>query len=372
LTRLPELERRLSGISRQVTLHREAFQNLQTQLTQVRLAEAAKIGTARLVEPATVPLSPASPKKGLNMALALIAGFLLGALLGAWAEFSDPAFRSADDAADQLDLPLLGAVPPFSQPKPVRQIRQEGAVLLPSATSMAMARWQDPGDDSADAFRVLRTGLRNLKPPMSVLVISPGVGEGKTTVSLNLAIGLAQVGRKVLLVDADLRRPNLHRQLQLQATPGLTDLLLANPPDGTAFADLVLSCTQRIVSIPGLSVITGGSRTGQPGDLLESPRLSLLLAAQRNVYDVVIIDGPPALAYADAVTLGGFADGVIIVVDPRQTPRRAAQQVVAMLRQARIPILGLVANRTTSPDKSSYSRYETAADPTTGPAEVSR
>ncbi|MBC7545674.1 MAG: CpsD/CapB family tyrosine-protein kinase, partial [Candidatus Sericytochromatia bacterium] len=254
----------------------------------------------------------------------------------------------------------------------VKPVRQTGVALLPAASSLAMARWQDPSDDAAEAFRLLRAGLRSLKPPTTVVVISPGVGEGKTTVCVNLAIGLAQIGRKVLLIDADLRRPAIHRHLEVPVTPGLSDLLQTPISDAARFDDLVAACTHRPAATPGLSVIAGGSRTSQPGDLLESPRLGLLIAAQRSQYDVIIVDGPPALAYADAVALGSLADGVIIVVDPRRTPRRAAQQVVAMLRHARIPILGLVANRTTSPDKPSYSRYQTVADPTTGPAEVSR
>ena len=369
LTSLPELERRLTGLARQATQHREAFQNLQTQLTQVRLAEAAQIGTARLVEPATLPHSPAKPKKAQNLALAIIAGFLLGLLWGALQEFSDPAFRSADDASDQLDLPLLGTVPPLSRPKPERL---PAVPLLPAAAGMALARWQEPGDDVAEAFRQLRAGLRSLKPPTTVVVISPGVGEGKTTVSINLAIGLAQIGRRVLLIDADLRRPSLHRQLQLPSVPGISDLLQVPVTDAEQFASLQEACIHRVLTTPGLSVITGGSRAAQPGDLLESPRLAHVLDQQRATHDVIILDGPPALAYADAVSLGSLADGVILVVDPRRTPRRAAQQVVSLLRQARIPILGLVANRTASPEKSSYSRYDPVTDSVSGPAEGSR
>jgi capsular exopolysaccharide synthesis family protein len=368
LTRLPEMERQLQAMIREVTLHKEAYQNLQTQLTQVRLAEAAKIGTARLVEPAELPSGPAKPKKAQNLALAIIAGLLLGVLWGTWQEFNDPAFRTADDASQLLDLPLLGTVPLLAAAKPGRQ---DDVPRLPSSTSMAMARWQDPGDEAAEAFRLLRVGLRHLKSPTTIVVVSPGVGEGKTTVSINLAIGLAQIGRRVLLIDADLRRPNVHRQLQLPGTPGLTDLLQADVADAKRFLELIKACTSPVAAMPGLDVIAGGSRVNQPGDLLESPRLSHLLTLAREAYDVVIIDGPPALAYADALPLGSLADGVVLVVDSRRTPRRAAQQVVTMLKQSRIPIIGLVANRTHTPDKSSYSRYAADPDAQPGPAEVS-
>jgi capsular exopolysaccharide synthesis family protein len=368
LSRLPEIERHLQALGRDVALHKEAYQNLQVQLTQVRLAEAAKIGTARLIEPAELPAGPAKPKKAQNLALAVIAGLLLGVLWGTWEEFNDPAFRTADDASEQLDLPLLGTVPLLHAAKPARS---SGVPLLPASTSMTLARWQDPADQSAEAFRLLRVALRHLKTPTTVMVISPGVGEGKTTVSVNLAIGLSQIGRRVLLIDADLRRPNVHRQLQLPPTPGLTDLLQADVGDSKRFLQMIQACTTPVPTVPGLDVITGGSRAAQPGDLLESPRLHHLMALAREAYDVVILDGPPALAYADALPLGSLADGVVLVVDPRRTPRRAAQQVVSTLKQARIPILGLVANRTEMPDKSGYSRYETDPDKHPGPAEVS-
>lgn len=367
LRRLPDIERRLQALGRDVSLHREAYQNLQSQLTQVRLAEAAKIGTARLIEPADLPSGPARPRKAQNLALAVIAGLLLGVLWATLQEYSDPAFRNADDASDQLDLPLLGTVPLLkATPQPTA-----GSVpLLPTSTTTAMARWQDPEDEAAEAFRLLRVGLRHLKPPTTVVVISPGVGEGKTTVSVNLAIGLAQIGRRVLLVDADLRRPNVHRHLQLPPTPGLSDLLQAEAGDSKRFLQMIQACTHPVPTMPGLDVITGGSRAAQPGDLLESPRLHHLMALAREAYDVVILDGPPALAYADALPLGSLADGVVLVIDPRRTPRRAAKQVVTTLQQARIPILGLVANRAATTPKAGYGRYQADPDRRAGPAEV--
>jgi succinoglycan biosynthesis transport protein ExoP len=367
LTRLPELERQMQALLRTATQHRESFTNLQAQLTQVRLAEAAKIGTARLVEPAELPTGPAKPKKAQNLALALIAGLLLGVVWGTWQEFNDPAFRSADDAGSLLGVPLLGTVPVLAPPK---ALRSTDVALLPAAATSALARWQGAGDEAAEAFRLLRVGLRHLPSPTTVVVISPGVGEGKTTVSINLAIGLAQIGRRVLLIDADLRRPNVHRQLQVPATPGLSDLLQADVGDAGRFATMLAACISPVPAVPGLAVIAGGSRAARPGDLLESPRLHHLLTVAREAYDVVILDGPPALAYADALPLGSLADGVVLVVDPRRTPRRAAQQVVTALNQARIPILGLVANRTAAPDHASYSRYDTGPDSRPGPAEV--
>jgi capsular exopolysaccharide synthesis family protein len=368
LTRLPEMERQLQAKIREATLHKEAYANLQTQLTQVRLAEAAKIGTARLVEPAELPAHPAKPKKAQNLALAIIAGLLLGVLWGTWQEFNDPAFRSADDVTQQLDLPLLGSVPELPTIRPVKPT--DGIPLLPPGNK-AVARWQDPEDATAEAFRLLRVSLRHLKPPTTVVVVSPGVGEGKTTVSVNLAIGLAQIGRRVLLIDSDLRRPAVHRQLHLPGTPGLSDLLQAEIGDAQRFREMITACTSPVPGMPGLDIIPGGSRAQQPGDLLESPRLAHLITLAREAYDVVILDGPPALAYADALPLGSLADGVVLVVDPRRTPRRAAHQVVTSLKQARIPILGIVANRTDAGEKPGYGRYETGSGIHPGPAEVS-
>lgn len=360
LAKAPELERELTTLSSDVALKREAYQSLQTQLRQVRMAEAAKIGTARLVEPATVPTGPSSPARGINTILAMVSGLLLGVIWSAIQEYSDPKFRSADDATDLLDLPMLGQVPPLA--------------ALPAAKggppTTALAVWQDPMGDDAEAFRLLRGSLRHLQGPQALLVISPGVGEGKTTVSINLAVGMAQIGRRVLLIDADLHRPNLHRHLGIGATPGLSDLLRAEVADQAAFAQAIASCLQSVPTYESLAVIPGGSRSSNPGDLLESPRLAHLLTTLRPDYDLIVLDGPPALAYADALALGGHVDGAILVIDQQKTPRKAAAQVLASLRQARVPVLGMVVNRSKPTTGAKYGRYERSERPS-GSAEVS-
>jgi len=196
---------------------------------------------------------------------------------------------------------------------------------------------RSPRSAAAEAYRALRTNLqfssldRELK---TILVTSAGDGDGKTTVAANLGVAMAESGKRVLLVDCDLRRPGLHEVFGLPVVPGLSNALLGES------GELPVSTT----TVAGLSVLTAGDRPPNPAELVASARLTRLLARVREEYDYVIIDSPPAGLVADAAVLASAADGVIMVVSAGRTKRDAARRAKEQLERVGARLLGVVLN----------------------------
>ena len=192
---------------------------------------------------------------------------------------------------------------------------------------------------AAEGFRTLRTNLQFLSAdkPLKVLVItSSAPAEGKTTTAINLATSLAQMGQRVLLVDADLRRPSLHRSFNLAATPGLSNFLV-----GKAELSAVLKKTP----IEGLQVLVSGPIPPMPAELLGSHRMGELLDQLRPQFDTVLLDTPPVVAVTDATLLATMADGVLLVVSCGKTTREQAKVALLTLEKAGIKPLGVVMNQ---------------------------
>lgn len=342
INRLPQLEQELAALTRTVEVKREAYRSLEEQLGRVQLAEVAKIGTARLVQGASLPQVPSVPRPFLNLLLAVLAGAVLGLIRAFLAEGLDKSLRDRKGAEQALGLPVLGLLP---EDRPTAKLPEPEGVVV----------WQDPMADLAEAIRSLRSGLSLSSPQeRTILVLSPGVGEGKTTVSLNLAVSMAQIGKKVLVIDADLRRPSVHRQLQIPNNLGLSDVLSA--PD-SHWPETFQQALRRSPLLPHMSVLTGGIVPVRPADLLESDRLGQLLAVANERFNLVILDGPPALAYADGLLLAARVDGVLLVVDAQKTPKEAAKRTVAELNRVRARVLGVVLNRSDSQQEDGYAYY---------------
>jgi non-specific protein-tyrosine kinase len=196
---------------------------------------------------------------------------------------------------------------------------------------------RSPRSAAAEAYRTLRTNLqfsgldRQLK---TILITSGGDGDGKTTVVANLGVAMAESGKRVLLVDCDLRRPGLHESFGLSVAPGLSNALLADS------GSLPVSTT----SVPGLSVLTAGDLPPNPAEFVASARLSALLARVREEYDYVLLDSPPAGLVADAVVLAPSVDGVVMVVSAGRTKRDAARRAKEQLERVGARLIGVVLN----------------------------
>jgi succinoglycan biosynthesis transport protein ExoP len=308
---------------------------LADKLTDLSLREKATHATARVIEPADTPEKPVRPKKLLNILLSCVLGLFAGCILAMLQEYLDDRINSEEDAERVLGLISLGRIPPLSGSQ---------SLLLPQMSGM---------DSAAESYRILRTNIHFAsidKRIRSLQITSSAPGEGKTTTSANLAFAMVQDGKKVILVDTDLRRPSLHTLLEISASPGLTDVLL-----GRATVDEAL---QRHPDMPDLLVMPVGAIPPNPAELLGSRALKEVVAQLIERADLVIFDSPPVLVAADAQILAAQMDGVVMVVETSETRKGAAKHTIKLLRQARANILGIAYNMMmVQPDGSGYYNY---------------
>jgi capsular exopolysaccharide synthesis family protein len=290
------------------------------------------------VASAEVPEEPASPNVPLALAAALVAGLLAGAGLAWLRELTDTRVRDAEVVTQLTGLPVIGTVPAWSG--------RSGQVVVAT----------DPHGPPAESFRQLRTNLQFLRIPDElgterdqgahvVAVTSSLSGEGKSTVSANLAQALAETGARVLLVDADLRRPTVADVLGLEGAVGLTTVLV----DQAGLADVVQEWGSA-----GLQVLPSGPVPPNPAELLGSPAMRRLVGVLRRTYDYVVVDTAPVLPVADASVLSRLVDGMVLVAHGRRVRRRQLVQSRQDLAQVSARVLGVVLNGVRR-DEESYT-----------------
>jgi non-specific protein-tyrosine kinase len=306
--------------------HRSTYTSLLQGYEQVRMAEAQSTSTIVQKEQAVPPPQPIRPRVLLNTILASIAGLILAVVIIILAEALNDTLRDPDDVSRLLGLPVLGLVARHKiNGKPV-------AVELPRSPV-------------TESFRSLRTNIQFAsldRPLRTLLVTSPSPEVGKSTVAANLAVVLAQSGSRVVLMDADLRRPKIHRLLNLLNRDGLSSLFLKLRQTKGGSVDLSLHL--KLTEVPGLQVITSGGLPPNPAELLGSEHLHSILTHLADVADIVVIDSPPVLAVTDAAVLAPRVDGVLLVVKPGVTKLAACKQAVEQLRRVGANVLGVVLN----------------------------
>lgn len=229
-----------------------------------------------------------------------------------------------------------------------------GRAPAPSANGEALVALRHPRSPASEAYRLLRTNLHfaGLGSRVRVLLVtSPGAAEGKSTTVANLGVTLAQAGRRVVVVDADLRRPRMHGLFGVTAARGLTHLLV-----GEDCVEAALEGTVRPTALPGLSVLPCGPIPPNPAELLGGARCDQVLAALRERFDLVLVDSPPVLAVTDALLLARRADGVVMVLRQGETPRAAAREAREALERAGGRVLGAVLNGV-RPEGGEYRYY---------------
>jgi capsular exopolysaccharide synthesis family protein len=277
------------------------------------------------VDQAELPARPISPRRGLNLLLALFGGTLIGCCLAFFLEYLDNRIKSPDEVKQHLGLPALGLIPGI----PAKVLQATGSPL--------MNRGVPP--NFAEAMRTLRTNVlfsSAVDGGKSLVVTSTGPGEGKTLVASNIAIAFAQAGQRVLIIDADMRRPRIHDVLTVPQEPGLSNLLVSS---GKASEVIKAS------SVPRLWVLPSGRTPPNPPELLGSQRFRDLIDSLRDHFDWVIVDTPPVMAVSDAALIAHFTTGVVYVVGAEMTSRYAAQAGLEQLESARAHVIGAVLNR---------------------------
>lgn len=311
-----------------------SYSSLQRSYEDIRLAEANSLDTLTIVEPAEVPTVPIRPKTLQNVLLAAAVGLVLGASVAFLIEYLDDTIKTPADVEKDLGLTTLGTIARFGG-KPLED---------------KLITAQHSRSSVSEAYRILRTNLDftavdgDLK---AVLVTSPNPVEGKTVTAANLAVVMAQAGRSVILADADLRRPAVHRMFHVSNEAGLTTALVRG--EEVPLTDLL-----QPTGVEGLRVLPSGPLPPNPVELLGSEQMARLVERLEGLADLVVLDTTPALPVADPAILSRVADAVILVVDAGTTRRGMALRAVEHLARAGANIAGVVLNRFSSRRSGSY------------------
>jgi capsular exopolysaccharide synthesis family protein len=322
----PENRNERDRLTRLAARNQTTFNNLSKSLEDLRLAEAQSTDNITLTTPAQAAAGPIRPRVLFNTLLALIVGALIGLGIAFLIEYLDDTIKTPDHVRDLTGLATLGNV-----------IHLEGA-----SPDQRMVTHMAPKSLGAEAYRVLRTNLQfsALDKPLSTLVVtSAAPGEGKSTTISNLAAVMAQSDKRVILVDADLRRPSLHKLLKLPNNVGLSTALLDKGRDPAVYL--------QDTDVPNLRVMTTGPIPPNPAEMLNSARMHEMIEVLRGEADVVLFDTPPVLAVADTSILASQVDGTLLVVWAGKTRGELLMQAVERLQSLGIQPLGVVLNKLT-------------------------
>lgn len=324
--------------------YRDEYDVLQRDLGELRVTAAQTARSVSILEPAQVPSSPVRPQTKMNIMLGAFIGVVLGGGLAFLLEYLDDKIRTPEDVSKMLGIGTLAAVGRLGD--------GQNEVVVASQPRSAVT----------ESFRVLVSNIRFSsvdKPLRTLMVTSPRSSEGKSLIVANLAATTAQSGLSVVAVDADLRRPRLHRMFGLDARNGLSESIV----EGTAEGKL------HPTDLKGLSTLTSGGLPPDPAQLLASPRMKELLEELTEEADVVVVDSAPILPVADAAVLAPAVDGVLLVLRAGKSRREAAQQAVERLHQAGANLVGVVLNAVPTPDDVYYWRYTRPDDEEAGSPE---
>ena len=319
---------------REVDTNRSLYDGLLQQFREMGVAGDVDTNNVSIIDKAQLPGAPDSPSLSKNLMISLLLGLLSAAGVIAVREALDDTFKSVEDVEEGLGLSVLGVTPILANPtgllSPVQQVIS------------------DPTSPLAEAYRSLRTALQFATEdgaPKTLLVTSSQPGEGKSTTSASLAANFAQLGQRVLLIDADLRNPSLHKVLKVDNSFGLSNFLSG----ATEASQLVQNC-----SMEGVTFMGTGPLPPNPAELLARPRFASLLTLASETFDIIIIDGPPVMGLADAPIIASMTKGTMLVVETAHTRRGIVRDAVKRLEFARARLVGVVLNKF-DPSKAGYS-----------------
>jgi capsular exopolysaccharide synthesis family protein len=331
----PQRAAELAAVTSQLETLRQNLARVEDNLQGLRIERVKHVNSVTPINPARAPTEPVSPRVLFNTVLALMVGLIVAAGIVAVVEYLDDTVKTAADVSRVAGLVTLGTIQRFKQPERSKGGRPDGGgeALPPVAAP-------DTQSPTAEAYRMVRTNLefaRGGRRNQTLLVTSALPGEGKSTTSANLAIAQAQTGRRVLLVDADMRRPSIHRMFGIPNATGLSTLFVMEQP---APAGLL-----RPTALESLVVLPTGPLPPNPAELLSSERMAEIIELLKAQADVVIFDSPPLLSVADALSLAARLDGVVLVVDAGRTRSGMLARATELLMQAQARIFGVVLNR---------------------------
>jgi capsular exopolysaccharide synthesis family protein len=336
--------------------NQQLYNDLLKRLKDATVSVSLRAANVRLADEALVPSSPIRPNRQVDITVGLLVGLILGVMLAFIRESLDRTLMTAEDIEREISVPTLAVIPlgtasrgRYSHYFTYHAQRAEGN------GNRALTILNAPGSQMAESFRVLRTSIllsSAPQPPQALLVTSAHPGEGKTFASVNLALALAQRGSRVLLVDSDLRKPNVFKALGLSdgEGPGLSSFLTGGHE--------IEQALQAFTAVPNLWLLPPGPIPPNPAELLSSPAMEGLVGDLRQRFEYIVLDSPPLLLVTDGILLSTLTDGVLLVVESGATSRGALNRVRRILDRAGANTLGAVLNKLANRRDGYYSsRY---------------
>lgn len=350
-------------LKREVVTSQELYVGLLQRLKEARVSAGLKASNVRLVDPAKPPEKPIRPRVIVNLGLGMISGLIFGIAFAYMQDLLDNTIKTGVEGEQLLHLPALATIPlklqsngheshdpqALDEEASLKQLGQ-GASERASTKTNGLFLLDETNSVIAEVFRGLRTSVLLSTPdraPRSLMMTSAEPEEGKTTVSVNLAASLAQLGRRVLLIDGDLRRPSIHSVFKKPQGVGLVTYLAGQHEWRKGVQSTQYS---------NLEILVCGPVPPNPAELLFSERMRLLIQEAMEDYDFVIVDSPPVTRVADGLVLAALVDGVIIIIRAGRTPKTEIKKAYAQLESVDANILGLVINKAEH-EQSTYYEY---------------
>lgn len=336
LQRLPKKELELVRLVRDKEVNDKIYSMLLEKREEARITKAGKIGDIRIVDPAETPLNPIEPNKRKNLAMGLVLGIGLGIGLALFLDSLDTTIKSQEDVEKLLQLPVLSAVPKIDTSKKLIRQKQSSHSNNGYSSKLLTSFLDVPHLYEAHQNFLLNFDFVNIKQTLKCIVVtSPGQGEGKTLNSINIAQLYTRKGKKTLLIDCDLRRPMLHKILELQQEPGLSQVLIDK---------IDLENAIQIVKRPYLEVLTSGTLPPNASDILNTNKMKEIIEKCKQYYNLIILDSPPVIAVTDPIVLSKKADGTLLIVRSFSTKSDLAFRCKKILENSGANLFGVVIN----------------------------
>lgn len=345
-------------LARDVDTNRQLYDSVIQRIKEMGVATELRTSNISVIDKADPPQGPAKPRKKVNILFSALVGLLGGVGLAFFFEYLDNTFKTPEEAERELGLPTLCIVPHFSRVNNsgyggTRRMEREAEKIVASQDAEKGTRISHSQLDIfrkqlflshqlsvvSEAYRSLRAGIllsRAEEPPKTILFTSGVHAEGKTSTTLKTASSFAQMGVRVLVIDADLRRPTCHRMLRMKSASGLVEILTGQ---------VKLHEVIRSTALENLFLLSSGALPPNPAELVGSRKMHDILSTLREQYDYIFIDSPPVMPVSDALLLSKMVDGVVMIIGGQETPKKIVKEACARLSYARAKVLGTVLNK---------------------------
>ncbi|HIG53311.1 MAG TPA: polysaccharide biosynthesis tyrosine autokinase [Candidatus Handelsmanbacteria bacterium] len=356
---LPTLGLALGRKERKILLFQEIVIVLEEELQAAKINEANTVESVVLMQAAIKPSVPNNPHNPVQRAvMGMVLGLVLGVVFAVIAETLDTSIGTIEDVQEYTETKVVGVIPFIRAESVEASMKRRGVEIEDERMLQRMAQlvtYFDPKSTLAETYRTLRTNIEFVtveKGDKTMIITSSTSGEGKSTVTANLAMTMTQLGKRTLLVDSDLRKPTVARMFGLDKEPGLAEVIVGNyewrevirtvtdiVTGGMGMEDLM-----QTQGISNLHIITSGAIPPNPAELLNSGNMMEFIKEVSEVYDIVLFDAPPVLHVTDAVILGKKVDGALVIYKAGDIPRTSLKRTVNLLNSVEVDILGIVLN----------------------------